>query len=313
MIRTSRLFARLAPIAAASVLILSARSAGNAATASLVMDATTGYVLESDGATKKLQIGSLTKIATACVALDWLEAAKRDAGDLVEISRDAAATPGRNAIGLMAGDRLSLRDLLYAAMMQSDNIAAQVIAEQVGDTLGGAEAPAVKFVAQMNALARRLGMARTLFLNPHGLDGLERKLPYSTAEDVGRLTKYAMAKSAFRFYVSQAERQIAIHRGGGQIGYRLRNTNELLGTDDIDGVKTGSTRRAGECVVLSSLHAPESKQEGNQFIITPRRIIVVVIGSSNRFREGAALIERGWNRYEAWAVAGRPIKRGSAL
>jgi D-alanyl-D-alanine carboxypeptidase len=277
------------------------------------MDATTGHVLQADGETRKLQVGSLTKIATACVVLDWLEASGKEAGQAVTVGANAVATPGRNAVGFMAGDRASLRDLLYAAMMQSDNVAAQAIAEHVGAQLSGEGSASVRFVAQMNALARRLGMNRTLFLNAHGLDGLEKRLPYSTAEDIGRLAKYAMSKPAFRFYASQGERQIAIERGGGTVSYLLRNTNELVGSNGIDGVKTGSTRRAGECLVLSSLRSPESRQEGNQFIVTPRRIIVVLLGSPNRFQEGAAMVEKGWGLYDAWAAAGRPTKRGATL
>ena len=63
-------------------------------------------------------------------------------------------------------------------------------------------------------------MTRTLFVNPHGLDANERKLPYSTAGDLARLTAYAMAKSRFRFFVSQKDRAIIVlHPDGTQSGY----------------------------------------------------------------------------------------------
>ena len=81
------------------------------------------------------------------------------------------------------------------------------------------------FVGQMNALARRIEMKRTRFVNPHGLDADERTLPYSTAEDLAKLTSYAMQNAAFRFHVSQKERKIEIHpAAGGPTSYLLRQT-----------------------------------------------------------------------------------------
>ncbi len=84
----------------------------------------------------------------------------------------------------------------------------------MGSRLGSAEAgarltSADLFVAQMNALAKQLKMERTRFVNPHGMDYKVKPLPYSTAEDMARLTRYAMSKPSFRFYVSQKERQIS--------------------------------------------------------------------------------------------------------
>mgnify|MGYP003694177877 CR=1 FL=1 len=73
-------------------------------------------------------------------------------------------------------------------------------------------APVDAFVAQMNALAKQLKMERTRFVNPHGIDYKVRPVPYSTAEDMARLTRYAMNKASFRFYVSQKERQISFDR-----------------------------------------------------------------------------------------------------
>lgn len=303
-----------AAVAASPLAPAPAVAAGAPATNHLILDATTGFILEAGNENRKVQIGSLTKIATACVALDWLDAGNRDAGEEVTLSPNAAATPGQNPVGFRAGDRATMRDLLYAALLQSDNVAAQGVAEHVGQFLPGEGSAAVRFIAQMNALARQLGMERTLFLNPHGIDGLEKKLPYSTAADVGRLAKYAMAKASFRFYVSQPERPIAIrHQDGTGANFNLRNTNELVGRKGVDGVKTGMTARAGGCVVVSAQLAPESKQEGDQFIVTPRRIIVVVLGSDRRFDDAAALLDRGWNLYNAWAAAGRPLKRDAAL
>ena len=277
----------------------------------VISDSTTGFILGQSAAQKKLQIGSLTKIATAMVVLDWAAASKADLGQPATIPDRAAQLAGGQGVGFQPGDQCSLRDLLYAALMQSDNVAAEALAEHVGRELGrnGQMPPADTFVAQMNALARHLGMLRTRFVNPHGLDSLERTLPYSTAEDLAKLTSYAMANSAFRFHVSQKERKITISAATGELSaYLLRNTNELLGSSGIDGVKTGTTARAGQCVIISAGKAPESRPEAGQQIITPRRLNVVVLGSANRFDTAASLLQRGWQLYDSWAAAGRPLK-----
>jgi D-alanyl-D-alanine carboxypeptidase (penicillin-binding protein 5/6) len=281
-------------------------------TAYAIGDQTTGHILESQNPEKKLQVGSLTKIATAMVVIDAAEAKRIDLAEEAAVPTAPQLSAATTGIGLRPGDRCTLRDLLYAAMMQSDNLAAETLAFHVGSKLAASRddtSPVTTFVAQMNALARRLGMRRTLFLNAHGLDTLERKVPYSTAEDILRLTNYAMANSAFRFYVSQAERRITITSAAGEEnGYLLRNTNELLGIQSIDGVKTGTTRKAGACLVISAARPPESRQEGEKVFITPRRLNVVVLNAPDRFKVAARLLSHGWELYDGWAAQGRPTK-----
>src|SRR6187200_3122542 len=185
----------LAVLATASV----ARSAG-AAQAYLIADAQTGYILEEQEPRKKLQVGSLTKIATACVVLNWSERKSGDLNGAVAIPPEAFQGTTENSIGLQPGDTISLRDLLYAALVQSDNIAAYTLADHVGRALQRLVPPSSEatrgtavdyFVLQMNALAKHLGMERTRFLNPSGLDGKEK--PFSTGADIARLTRYAMS------------------------------------------------------------------------------------------------------------------------
>jgi D-alanyl-D-alanine carboxypeptidase (penicillin-binding protein 5/6) len=274
-----------------------------------VADGITGHVLQGERTTRKLQIGSLTKIATAMVVLDWADLYKQDIGTLATVPPDALTVGGLNSVGFQPGDQVSLRDLLYAALLQSDNVAAYTLADHVGRTLkqDGDERSTDVFVAQMNALARKLGMRRTKFLNPHGLDSDER--PYSTAQDLVLLTSYAMNRSGFRFFVSQNSRRITRHlASGGVTECSLANTNELLGTHSIDGVKTGKTVRAGDCVVISATRAPESVQNADgSFTVTPRRLIVVVLGARNRFSTALGLLNNGWNLYDEWAAAGRPL------
>src|SRR5438034_6227664 len=284
-----------------------------AAQAFVIIDAQTGYILEEQEPRRKLQVGSLTKIATASVVLDWAERKSSNLNETVMIPQEAFAGTQENNIGFQPGDSITLRDLLYAALVQSDNIAAYTLAHHVGSQLGSflpsdvssKFTPADAFVAQMNALAKQLKMERTRFVNPHGIDNKVKPVAYSTAEDMARLTRYAMNKASFRFYVSQKERQISFDRAGHRLNYMLRNTNELLGKMGIDGVKTGLSARAGQCLILYANRESEVVRQGQQETVYPRHLMVVLLGSSNRFGEGTALLQRGWQLYDKWAATGR--------
>jgi serine-type D-Ala-D-Ala carboxypeptidase (penicillin-binding protein 5/6) len=307
-------FHKILFLALAAGLWIGSAAPASAAEATITIDAKTGYILDKLQPDKKRQVGSLTKIATAMVVLDW---SAKQGGDLAQVAVILAAAfsgTSENNVGFQPGDTITLRDLLYAALVQSDNLAAYTLADHVGRALetlvpptgeAARGTPADYFVRQMNALAQHLGMTRTRFLNPSGIDANEK--PYSTAADIARLTRYAMNNAGFRFYVSQKEREIEFGRGSGRIRYLLRNTNELLGRDDIDGVKTGRTQRAGDCLVLTAAHPSEVVQQGATTLVTPRRLIVVVLGSRDRFGEGAALLARDWSLYDQWAAAGRPL------
>ena len=205
--------------------------------------------------------------------------------------------------------------MLYAALVQSDNVSAYALANHVGARLqsivpaaaSSSGTPVGVFVGQMNTLAKVLRMERTYFANPHGME-TGRSLPYSTAADMARLTRYAVNDAGFRFYVSQKERQISFNRGGKKLSYTLRNTNELLGRDGVDGVKTGRTNRAGDCLILSAHRESEIvKDASGRTIVNPRHLIVVILGSTDRFGEGAGLIARGWQRYDQWVAGGRLV------
>lgn len=309
-------------IASAGLLTLaSGMRVAAAAQAFIVIDSQTGYVLQEQDARQKRQVGSLTKIATAVVVLDWAEHKSGDLNQVVAIPPEAFVGTGENNIGFQPGDAIALRDLLYAALVQSDNIAAYTLAYHVGSTLESLVpatadskfTPVIAFVSQMNALAKQLKMERTRFVNPHGIDENVKPRPFSTAEDMARLARYAMNKAGFRFYVSQKERQISFQRGKRTLSYLLRNTNDLLGTRGIDGVKTGRTARAGECLILSANRESEVVKQGQYTSVFPRHIIAVLLGSANRFGEGAGLVEHGWQLYDQWAAAGRLVDPNKQL
>ncbi|MFL6541361.1 MAG: D-alanyl-D-alanine carboxypeptidase family protein [Chthoniobacterales bacterium] len=285
-----------------------------AAQAYIMVDAKTGYVVQERNSRQKRQVGSLTKIATAMVVLDWAEHKGGDLGQMATVPPDAMTGVSENLVGLQPGDEISLRDALYAALVQSDNVAAYTLADHVGRAIqgivpaGANSTPVGTFVGQMNALAATLKMSRTHFTNPAGLDADVKPLPYSTAEDMARLTRYALNKAGFRFYVSQKERQISWKRAGANKDYMLRNTNELLGQNGVDGVKTGRTARAGDCLILSAAREAEVVKLGeNNARVMPRNLIIVLLGSANRFEEGKQLLGMGWQLYDQWAAAGRMV------
>ncbi|MGA7213979.1 MAG: serine hydrolase [Terrimicrobiaceae bacterium] len=297
------------------LLLLASAALASAAQSYIIVDNQTGLILASKNPNEKLQVASLTKIATAVVVFDWAQVNKADMSQMAVVSTRALRAGGINPVGLLEGDSLSLRDLLYSALMASDNVAATAIAEHVGARLPNREGldPISNFVSQMNALARTLGMKRTLFLNPSGSDNVQGALPYSTASDLARLTRYAYSEADFPFFVSQKTRIVHVFRGGVDMPVELRNTNELLDQDGIDGVKTGRTGRAGDCLVLSAERRPEVQRQGETVFVTPRRIVIVMLGSRDRFVEGMALVRQGWGLYDQWAAEGRKIKKIEAL
>lgn len=286
-----------------------------AAESYVLVDNQSGHVLAAKGADDKRQIASLTKIATALVVLDWAKVTSADLGELVTVPAEAVRVGGVNSAGLQPDDLISLRDLLYSALMASDNIAAHTLAFHIGRRLPNPEGldPVGNFVAHMNALARSLGMKRTRYLNPSGLDSGDGALPFSTAADQARLVQYAYSKSGFPFYVAQATREIHLFRTGQPMGLWLKNTNPLLDKDGIDGVKTGRTSKAGDCIILSADRTPESYREGDKVFITPRRVIVVLLGSRDRAGEGLAFVREAWRLYDAWAASGRKTGKKDSL
>src|ERR1700736_1256860 len=183
-----------------AVLRFTSGAEGQIAAAYAVADQTTGYLLDAYKGEGKRPIASLTKIAPGKVVLDWASKTNTDLAEQVVVPPEAIEEAGGvNPMGLLPNDLISYRDLIYAALMQSDNTAATTLAYYVGAALrpeGGErlrELGAVEvFVSQMNALARTLGMERTLFVNPHGLEPRKGLQPYSTAVDMAKLTAYAM-------------------------------------------------------------------------------------------------------------------------
>lgn len=279
----------------------------------MVVDHHSGKIFAQKEANRKLPVASLTKVATGCVVLDWASATQTQLTQRLSVPPHAVRLGGANPLKLQVGDQLALRDAIYSALMASDNVAAEALAYHVGIDLlrrrGKQGDPTLEFVREMNALAGKLGMRQTKFVNAHGLDHGLRKPPYSTAADMARLARYAMGRDGFSFYVAQKERTISITRQGKAQKFKIKNTNSLVKKHGIDGVKTGQTTAAGPCVILSAKKsALTTKLPNGQTQVQPRRLTVVVLNAADRFSTGKQLLDWGWREHEGWNAAGRPMQ-----
>jgi serine-type D-Ala-D-Ala carboxypeptidase (penicillin-binding protein 5/6) len=189
-----------------------------------VQNAATGEVLLQRHARQRVPIASITKLMTVLVALEHARL-----GEVVRVTKGAAAV-GESSIYLRPGDRLTVRELVEAALIQSANDAAVALADYTSHGRRNL------FVAWMNAKARALGLRDTHFVNP---DGFDARGHYSSARDVTRLAQIAMRNPVVRATVRRTDASIS---GGRQ----LHTWNDLLYSfPGLIGVKTGHTSAAG--------------------------------------------------------------------
>jgi serine-type D-Ala-D-Ala carboxypeptidase (penicillin-binding protein 5/6) len=219
-------------VVAAAALALASTAQGAVpsvnARAFVVVDATTGEWLAQHNANVRVPIASITKLMTVLITLDHARL-----NDVVTVQRNAAEV-GESTINLRAGERITVRELLAGALIQSANDAADALADYVGH--GNERA----FVAMMNAKAKELGLTGTHFVRPDGLDAPHH---YSTASDVTRLAQELMKRPVVRALVRE---RTAVIEGGRT----LHTWNDLLGVfRGLIGVKTGHTGAAGWCEV----------------------------------------------------------------
>jgi serine-type D-Ala-D-Ala carboxypeptidase (penicillin-binding protein 5/6) len=210
-------------VAAALVLGSSALAAPRVGGRAYLVVSANGDVLLQRAADERVPIASITKLMTVLVAR---EHTKLD--DVVTVERQAAET-GESSANLEAGERLKVRELIEAALIQSANDAAVALAQHVG------HGSVAAFVALMNAKARALGLTHTHFENP---DGLDADGHYSSARDVTRLAQIVMHDPFVRSVVRKRVARIT--------GRTLHTWNDLLGHfPGLIGVKTGHTGAAG--------------------------------------------------------------------
>jgi D-alanyl-D-alanine carboxypeptidase (penicillin-binding protein 5/6) len=253
----------------------------------IVFDATDGVVLASRNADEPRPMASTTKMMTALIALE-----ESDPETIVTVS-DRAADIGEAEIGLISGEQLPIGGLIEAMIVRSANDAAVAVAETIG---GDVET----FVELMNVRAAELGLTRSQFANPHGLDAEQH---VSTARDLLRLGLAAMANPEFRRAASLEETSLPPAPDGTP--RTAQATNELLQTyEGAIGVKTGFTFQAGLVLVAAAER-------------DDRTIYVVVMGSEGvgaHFADAEALLDYGFGGHElVRAVAGESVFDGGAL
>ena len=275
----------------------------------MVVEAHSGKIFLAQNSTVKRPVASLTKICTGVIATDWAIATGQDLKKVMAtVPESVTRVGGANPLNLQPGQQISLSDALYAALLGSDNLAAMTVADHIGRDMnnrrGQQEDPVWAFVKEMNELARVLGMKNTRFLNPHGLE-LPKQEGYSTAADMAKLSIYAMRRPAFAFFVRQKSRSISV---AGK-SYTLTNTNQLVGEEGILGIKTGQTTPAGPCLATSMEKDPlvRTKPDGSKGA-TPRRMIVVLLNSQDRFGRTRTLLNSGWRGYDQWIAGGAIVQ-----
>ena len=196
-----------------------------------VANGATGEVLAAKAPRRRLPMASITKLMTVLLALERSRLSAR-----VTVQADSTLAGG-SSIYLRPGERLRVRDLVEAALIQSANDAALALADHVG------RGDDRRFVRLMNSRARELRLRETHFVRPDGLDAAGH---VSSARDVTRLARVVMNKPFVRKTVAKRYAVIA----GGR---RLATWNDLLATfPGLVGVKTGHTSRAGWCQVAGA-------------------------------------------------------------
>jgi len=233
------------------VPVISAKSA-------IIMDADSKVVLYSKNPGLKGSTASTAKIMTALTALDYFQ--------LSDTLLVKEATDAGSILGLVAGEKMTFENLLYAMLLPSANDAALVISENYP---GEEQA----FVKAMNEKAKVLELKDTHYADPAGLvdEG-----DYTTPFDMARLASFAIQNPTFKKIVGTKEK--VIWDETGSLTYDLTNLNILLGIDGVNGVKTGYTEEAGQVLVTSKIEKGKT-------------IIIIVMGSADRFMDTAKLLD----------------------
>jgi serine-type D-Ala-D-Ala carboxypeptidase (penicillin-binding protein 5/6) len=244
-----------------------------------LIDADTGLYLAGKDPDKRVPIASTTKIMVALVALD--EGANLN--EKVTVSEHAASFAGSvySNIGLYPYDQVSVKDLLTAALVPSGTDAVYALAEHLG---GGS---VDQFVGKMNDKAKQLGLKNTHYADPAGIDNPDN---YSSAADLAKLARAAMKYPEFRKIVATPEATISTQ----DRKIDVVNTNLLVvpnsGYDygPATGIKTGTSPKAGACLVASAKSGDES------YIV----VILDAPGDLQRFDEARTALEYAFGEYE---------------
>lgn len=230
------------------------------ADSALAIDLETQSILFEKQSYERRPIASLTKLMTAYIILK-----ENDPTAIVTVSANAASAEG-SQMGLFPNEQITIKNLLYGLFIESGNDAAVALAEFNAGTESA-------FIEKMNTEAKTLGLENTHYANTSGLDNSNA---YSTAHDLITLSTHLLKDESVREIVKNTS--IEVSGINGEI-HKLTNTNILLGQLGIEGLKTGTTPLAGECLL-----ALAKTEEGHE-------IVTVVLGSSERFVDTKILID----------------------
>ncbi len=235
------------------------------ARAMLIKDLATDEVLYQKDANLKLAVGSLTKIMTALVGVEYF----RPNSVLIYQGTQISGT----RIGLVKGESLTFRALLFGMLLPSGNDAAYTIAQNYA---GGEK----EFINKMNEKAVSLSLKNSHFDNPAGFDSADH---FSTAEDIAKITQEALKDSQLkRIFATKETEVLSLDK---KYQHKLQNLNKLLSeVIGVLGVKTGTTPQSKENLVTLV------EREGHQ-------VLIVLLGSDDRFEETKQIIEWVFNNF----------------
>jgi serine-type D-Ala-D-Ala carboxypeptidase (penicillin-binding protein 5/6) len=281
-----------APVPDAARETAASSPSGVTAKGAYLYDANKGKKLWGRSTTTRRPMGSITKVMEALIViraggLDRTVTVKRSWVQHVT-HNDASSA------GLHTGDRVTVRQLLYGALLPSGCDAAYGLADVYGTGQ-------TRFVAKMNREAASLGMTHTHFIDADGLPTSSHKEGYSTPHDLMLLARTAMKSPTFRGVV--ARRTYRLARTSGHHAYTWTNTNLLLGSySGAIGIKTGHTDGAGYCLLFAA------KRSG-------RTLIGVLLDSTTtsantRFTSAARLLDWGFGVRSARLTL-RPLPAGA--
>ncbi len=257
-----------------------------------IADGATGEVLWGHREKDTLEMASTTKIMTALIVVRLMAMDPKVGDEVVTFSRRADRTIGSSS-EVREGERIPVRELLYGLLLPSGNDAAVAFAEHFGGWLEPSvkdeknEQPLDRFVAEMNRVAEELGLHETHFANPNGLPAPRH---HSSARDLCRLAAHAMRQPVFAAVVGTRRHGCAVVApDGNRRNVAWTNTNHLLEIEGYDGIKTGTTRAAGTCLVASGHRGSD-------------HLIVVVLGGSSspdsRYPDARNLFRWAWQKRE---------------
>ena len=301
--KTNRFFALFLALVLSLCLFPAAYAAGDEkpelpadpdilAKAALLVDANTGTVVYAKGEHEELYPASLTKIMTALLTLEAIDAGKLSMDQ--ELTATATALEGLSSdgssAGIKVGETMSVRNLLYCMLVVSANEACDILAEAVSGSVSA-------FVAAMNAKAADLGCENTHFVNPNGLHDPQH---YTSAWDMYLITKAAMEYPDFMTICDTAAYTVPATNLNAE--RKLYTTNHLLSNwrvigyrnTEAHGIKTGTTDAAGHCLVSSAMRG---SLHFISVILGADRVVENGVGNIRSFSETTRMFNYGFDNF----------------